>query len=185
MIKDLSIFVTEKAIQAVHFIVQKTAEIVAWAGRKAVDVVGFVVDDIISHFRVACWVRGQYGTILPVKVFNNRALDSWIPFLSGTAMNLGGEIHIPPELFEDLIRGESERQAVGVALENNPITKEGDYVYWGKRIITHELGHQVDAYKFGPLYPILGLIGTQNPIGTFECNATERGKYYGIVPPTR
>ena len=47
--------------------------------------------------------------------------------------------------------------------------------------MAHEIGHQVDADKFGPgLYQIVGFVLTHDQEGDFECNATLRGEYYGI-----
>jgi len=100
-------------------------------------------------------------------------------------MNIGGEIHIGPEMAEELIREQVARDALGIDLEysQNPIT--GNSPSWDgsnwERIMAHEIGHQFDADYLGtPLYQVIGLVLTQEPSSSFEQNAWNRGEYYGI-----
>jgi len=48
--------------------------------------------------------------------------------------------------------------------------------------MAHEIGHQVDADKFGlGLYQLTGLVATRDPDSDFEDNASCRGEYHGIA----
>jgi RHS repeat-associated protein len=142
----------------------------------------FILADIASHTEVAFYVIGPNGIRLPVKIFESRSVDSNIPFLAGIPMNLGGEIHIGPEMADDLISRDCGRDANGIDLEalGTPIKHKRGYPD-PEGIMAHEIGHQVDADKFGPgLYQLIGLVLTQNQNSKFEENASQRGEYYGI-----
>jgi RHS repeat-associated protein len=145
------------------------------------ELVAAVLEDVSSHFTVSFYVKGQNDIVLPVKVFNSRRKGSGLPGLAGFAMNAGGEIHIGPEMALKLIAGEANRFLDGTDLSNDPITRNGKHGSLAERTMAHELGHQVDAEKFGPvLYQVLGFILTQNRNSDFERNASLRGEYYGI-----
>ena len=153
---------------------------------EAKEALRFILADIASHTEVAFYVIGPNGIRLPVKIFESRSEDSNIPGLAGVPMNLGGEIHIGPEMASDLIHLDCGRDANGIDLvaSGTPITYYGPTGSLAERRMAHEIGHQVDADKFGPgLYQLIGLILTQDQsskVSKFEENASQRGEYYGI-----
>jgi len=165
------------AVGAVGSAVGRTAQAVANA-------VQYIIDDIESHQDVIFYVIGPNGLRLPVKIFESRSKYSGIPYLAGYAMNIGGEIHMGVEMAVDLIRTQLARDTQGIDLELNgtPIV----HTSWPlpgtpEEIVAHEIGHQVDADKFGPgFYQAIGFVLTQDRGGKFEENASLRGEYYGI-----
>jgi len=162
------------------------AGIVTCATAKAISKsVQFIQDDIASHQEVAFYVIGQNGIRLPVKIFESRSVDNGIPGLAGKAMNIGGEIHIGPEMATDLIQRDCGRDYNGIDLEalGIPITWGGVIGSLHEKRMAHEIGHQVDADNYPILYQTIGLILTQDQdsmITNFESNASNRGEYYGI-----
>lgn len=55
-------------------------------------------------FELLFMYKGQNGVILPVKVFRSRSLNGIMTKLGSFAMNIGGEIHIGPEMHRDLLQ---------------------------------------------------------------------------------
>jgi len=175
----------ESAVDAVSDIVEGAANAVgrvAWATANAVE---YIKRDIESHQEIAFYVIGPNGVRIPVKIFESRSEKNGIPGLAGAAMNIGGEIHIGPEMAADLIQKDNARNSNCVNLEaaGTPITWGGALGSRYERTMAHEIGHQVDADNYPLLYQTIGLILTldqESKITKFEENADNRGEYYGI-----
>ena len=179
--------VVEGTANVVSDVVEGAANVTCATAKAIANAVEFILDDIASHQEVAFYVIGQNGIRLPVKVFESRSDDSGIPFLSGIAMNIDGEIHIGPDMAENLIHQQNIRDAIGLDLEwfGLPINARIDGSFpegtGDERLMAHEIGHQVDADNLGQaLYLGAGLIFTHDQNSWFEQNAWNQGEYYGI-----
>jgi len=177
--------VVEGAAEIVHAIVGGVANAAIGTAEELANAVQYVLDDIASHQKVAFYVIGPNESRLPVKVFANRNSDAGIPFISGFAINIGGEIHIGRDISYALQRQQNYRDAMGIDLEStqNSITYNNTSldITDEERLMAHEIGHQVDADNLGQgLYLGAGLIFTHDPESWFEQNAYNRGEYYGI-----
>ena len=182
-------------IEGVGNVVEATAktvvDVASLAGRAvqiALNAIKQVEEDIQSHQEVAFYVIGQNGVRIPVKIFESRSTVNGVPGLRGVSINIGGEIHIGPEMANTLITAECERDSDGIDLEalGTPITAYGTGAGGGlprEWTMAHEIGHQVDADNFPVSYRIIGPILTldqESKITKFEANADNRGEYYGI-----
>jgi len=176
--------VVEGAANVVSDVVEGATTVTCAVAKQISKAVQYILDEIASHQEVAFYVIGPNGIRLPVKIFESRSDDSGIPGLAGFAMNIGGEIHIGPEMATELIQRDCQRNYEGIDLEalGTPITHTpGSPDPEG--IMAHEIGHQVDADNYPVLYQTIGLILTLyqgSMITNFEANASNRGEYYGI-----
>jgi len=188
VISDGVEFVVGAAADAVNGVADIVGDVLT-AGVNAVsDTVQFIAEDVESHQEVAFYVIGPNGIRIPVKVFESRNDDSGIPFLAGGAINIGGEIHIGQDLADSLIKSQKVRDAQGIDLvalglpitynRSTPGSYYGATQYEGK--MAHEIGHQHDADELGLLYPVIGIVATQDPNSEFERSAGLLGEYYGI-----
>ncbi|HUU17327.1 MAG TPA: RHS repeat-associated core domain-containing protein [Sedimentisphaerales bacterium] len=156
----------KSAIGAVSYLVEGAANVVGSTAQAIANAVEFILDDIASHQEVAFYVIGPNGVRLPVKIFESRSIYSGIPGLAGAAMNIGGEIHIGPEMAADLMRQQNIRDAIGLDLEffDLPIRADGSQQFpqgtFEEQLMAHEIGHQVDADNYPVLYQTVGLILT-------------------------
>ena len=190
VIKDLLTFVTEKAIQAAQFVVQKTAEIFAWVGKATVDIVSSAVDDIISHFGVdvPVYMKANYEggwRIVNIYGFRSRNANGWGNWMGFTTWSTR-TVHVPEEVIP-IIKASTAALDNPIAVSNGRLL-DADWLTLSPEqqvyeIMAHEGGHTGQADVLGWKYlPTVGPKTLKGEAGSFwERDASEHGLFGGVV----